>query len=357
MTQHVLIIRLSAIGDVAMAVPVVYSVARQYPDVRFTVLSKPFARPFFDSLAPNVFFMAADIKGEYSGIRGLNKLYRRLVAKNFTAIADLHDMLRSKYLRLRFNLTFAGRPKTAHIDKHRKWRRELCSEKDKVMRQLPTSFDNYLEVLSRLGFPATLTFKNFFQSTTAGAATDGKGNLTKLPSPFNTKPAGEKWLGIAPFAAHQWKVYPTEMMHEVIAGLVKKDKNLHIYLFGGGKEEMAVFDAWCKEFSQCSNASAALGGLSNELILMSHLDVMLSMDSGNMHMAAIAGCPVVSVWGATHPYAGFAPWGQSQDDVIGVDLPCRPCSIYGNKPCSRGDFACMRSIAPEAIISKLSKYI
>ena len=90
---------------------------------------------------------------------------------------------------------------------------------------------------------------------------------------------------------------------------------------------------------------------------MSHLDVMLSMDSGNMHLAAIAGCPVVSVWGATHPFAGFAPWKQSPDDVVQADLPCRPCSAYGNKKCYRGDFACMRMITPEMIVATLNHHL
>ncbi|MBQ9652530.1 MAG: glycosyl transferase family 1, partial [Prevotella sp.] len=88
--DHILIIRFSALGDVAMLVPVVAALAKQYPNVRITVLSRPFARPLFESLAPNVGFMGADIKNEYHGIRGLNSLYRRLTAKQFTAIADMH---------------------------------------------------------------------------------------------------------------------------------------------------------------------------------------------------------------------------------------------------------------------------
>ena len=103
-TEHILVIRFSAMGDVAMTVPVVYALARQYPSIRITMLSKPFAQPFFEGLAPNVSFMEADLNGEYHGIRGLNTLYRRLTAKNFTAIADLHNVLRSKYLRMRFNV-------------------------------------------------------------------------------------------------------------------------------------------------------------------------------------------------------------------------------------------------------------
>ena len=75
--EHILVIRFSAMGDVAMMVPVVYSLAHQYPDIRITVLSRAFARSFFEDLAPNVGFMVADLKNEYRGIKGLNALYRR----------------------------------------------------------------------------------------------------------------------------------------------------------------------------------------------------------------------------------------------------------------------------------------
>ena len=115
-------------GDIAMTVPVVYALAQKYPHIRITFLSRPFARPFFEGLAPNVSFMSADIKGEYRGLSGLNSLYRRIVAKNFTAVADLHDVLRSSYLRLRFIL---ANSRVEHIDKHRSERRKLVAQKEK----------------------------------------------------------------------------------------------------------------------------------------------------------------------------------------------------------------------------------
>ena len=130
-----MVIRFSALGDVAMVVPVVWALATQYPDVRITVLSRAFARPLFADLAPNVNFMEADLKHEYRGMRGLNALYRRLVAKQFTKVADLHDVLRSEYLRMRFNV---GHYRVEHIRKHRKQRRQLTKSHKKVMRPLPS---------------------------------------------------------------------------------------------------------------------------------------------------------------------------------------------------------------------------
>ena len=87
--------------------------------------------------------------------------------------------------------------------------------------------------------------------------------------------------------------------------------------------------------------------------MMGQLDVMLSMDSANMHLASLVGTRVVSVWGGTHPYAGFLGWSQKTEDCAQLDMPCRPCSVYGNKPCLRGDYACMNGITPSQILEKL----
>ena len=348
-TEHILIIRFSAIGDVAMMVPVVYTLAQQYPHVRFTVLSRPFARGFFTDLLPNVGFMEADLKNEYHGVKGLNTLYRRLTAKHFTAIADLHNILRSSYLRMRFNL---ARYKVAHIDKHRKGKHRLVAATGKVMEQQPTSFQNYADVFARLGYPIDIqnsTFKSIFPP-------EG-GLLRLLPPEVGEKKTFQQWIGIAPYAAHEGKIYPTPLMTKVIELLVRSHPSCRIFLFGGGEGEMRQFNQWAAQFKQCTNASAMLHGLSDELILMSHLDVMLSMDSANMHLASLTATPVVSVWGAPHPFAGFLGWRQQPENIVQTDLPCRPCSVYGGRPCRRGDYECLHAIKPETIVETVERII
>ena len=342
--EHLLIIRFSALGDVAMMVPVVYSLATQYPHLRITVLSRGFARPFFDGLAPNVGFMEVDLKKEMKGITGLNALYRRLKAKHFTAVADMHGVLRTHYLRQRFLIDGYH---VAHIDKHRTGKRRLVRQKDKQMVQLPTSFQNYADVLSRLGYPVRLEFKSIFPPQ--------GGNLRLLsPADLQEKKTFEKWIGVAPFAAHQGKVLEPEKTEQVVRMLLQKHPNARIFLFGRGEKEDQHFTEWCKEFPTCVFVSQHLQSMSQELILMSHLDVMLSMDSANMHLASLTGIPVVSIWGATHPYAGFMGWNQTKDNAIQADLDCRPCSIFGQKPCKRGDYACMNMIKPEIVVEKVN---
>ena len=347
--KHILVIRFSALGDVAMTVPIVWAVAQKYPDVRITVLSRTFARPFFENLAPNVNFMEADLKGEYHGMNGLNKLYRRLAAKQFTHVADLHSVLRSNYLRLRFNLSHF---KVAHIDKHRKMRHALVNKnmKKKVKQQLPTSFENYTEVFAKLGFPIE---ENLFTSIFPPEG----GDFQLLPELFREKKENELWIGIAPFAAHQGKIYPKEQMAEVIRILIKEYPNVRILLFGRGKDEDNTFPQWIEEMPQCVSVAQHIDSIQEELIVMSHLNVMLSMDSANMHLASLVNTPVVSIWGATHPMAGFMGWHQNKENAVQLEMECRPCSIYGQKPCIHGDFRCMTGIKPEMIVEKIKNII
>lgn len=374
-----MVIRFSALGDVAMTVPVVWAVAHQYPEVRITVLSRAFARPFFENLAPNVNFMEADLKGEYRGVKGLNALYRRLTAKQFTHVADLHSVLRSNYLRMRFNI---GRFKVAHIDKHRKMRHALVDHKKKVLRQLPTSFENYAEVFAKLGFPITLNnkttdlagnsdlqakvFHSIFppeggnleeikECLIRGARCEVRDTRSEVRGARSEVRGSEKWIGIAPFAAHRGKIYPKEQMHEVVRLLTEQFPDSRIFLFGRGKDEDITFPQWVSEMPHCVFVSKQLATMRQELILMSHLDVMLSMDSANMHLASLVGVPVVSVWGATHPMAGFMGWNQKADNAVQQDLACRPCSIYGQKPCLYGDFRCMTGIQSETIVKKIAE--
>ena len=349
--EHILIIRFSALGDVAMTVPVVKALASQYPDVRFTMLSRGFARGFFENLAPNVSFMEADLSEEYHGVKGLNALYRRLTAKHFTAVADLHNVLRSDFLRLRFNLSHV---RVEHINKHRKGKRRLTAKNNKELVRQPTAIENYCEVFERLGYPVNTPLS----SPQGGEASERQANEG---SAFETSPLrGDKRgasIGLAPFAAHRGKIYPSEQMEQVVSQLCESHPECRIMLFGGGEKELEVFNRWCQRYPQCINASQQASNLREELDLMRQLDVMISMDSANMHLASLVGVPVVSVWGATHPYAGFMGFGQKEENAVQLDMACRPCSIYGNKPCHRGDYACLRDIAPARIINKVEKVL
>ena len=233
-------------GDVAMTVPIVYSLATQYPHTHITVLSRPFARAFFDDLAPNVGFMEASTE-ELHNLHGLNSLYRRLVAKHFTAVADFHDVLRTKYLRLRFCM---GRFHVAHIDKHRRGKRLLTQQEGKQRVQQPTSFQNYADVLAELGYPIKPDFTSIYP--------DGKAPAADRSERVGDKPENQRWIGIAPFAAHQGKVYPLGQMKQVVALLTEQHPDYRIFLFGGGKTETEQLTHIAEQTPGCTVASTVV---------------------------------------------------------------------------------------------------
>jgi ADP-heptose:LPS heptosyltransferase len=337
--SKILIIRFSALGDVAMTVPVVYSLAVEFPMHEITVLSRESFGPLFKSLPANVHFRGADLKDKYHGIRGLNTLYKELEAEKYDCVADFHSVLRSHYLRLRFKL--AGVP-TASIDKGRDEKKKLTQKNNKTFVPLKSSFTRYYEVLEKLGFKFNLSFNSIFSGK--------ESNLDGIITQTGEK-STEKWLGIAPFAKHKGKIYPLELQEKVIEHFAN-EKRVKVFIFGGGESEKNIIDAWAKKYPSVVSMVGKLS-MNQELILMSHLDVMFSMDSANMHLASLVNTPVVSLWGATHPYAGFMGWNQSTENAIQVDLFCRPCSIFGQIPCYRGDYACLYQITPEQIIHRI----
>ena len=325
-----------------MTVPVVDAFARQHPDVRVTVCSRAWARPIFDLLPPNVKFVTADFKGEHKGVKGLNLLGRRLLALQPTHIADLHDVLRTKWLRLRLKL--AGRC-VQTIKKDRYARQKFVRSQHKTLQT--SIFEKYADVFRRLGFP---DFHPDFHSL---FPKNGADLSTALPNFDRSLRPERYWVAIAPFATHPGKVYPTSLMEQVIAQLSTRT-DVRIFLFGAGTQESAMLESWATRYPRVESMAGQLQGLAEEAALISRCRVMLSMDSANMHLASLVAVPVVSIWGATHHLGGFLGWGQRMENVIQrTDLDCRPCSIYGNRPCNHGDYPCLNGIKPEVVVEKV----
>lgn len=339
--KRILIIRFSAIGDVAMTAPIVHSLAMQYPDLEITMLSREFLRPVFKEMPSNVRFISADLKGKHHGIAGLSKLFKELKDYKFDAVADFHNVLRTKYLDLRFSLSGV---KVAKIDKGRGGKRKLVRRTNKVFVRQKSLFQRYTDVLDTLGLPISANFDSIFGQ--------GRGDFDKIKDVVGDK--NEKWLGIAPFALHKGKIYPMDKMEKVIAHF-SKDPRVRIFLFGGGDHEKVIFDELVSKYPSVQSMIGQLN-MEKELILMSYLDLMLSMDSSNMHLASLVNTPVLSIWGATHPYAGFLGWKQLPINTIQVEnLECRPCSVYGQKECYRKDYACLNLIEPQTIIERIER--
>lgn len=334
-------VRFSAIGDVAMTVPVIYSLAKAYPDRHFTMLSNVRFAPFFTGMPENVSFMGVDLKRDYHGFGAMLKLFFRLRKSHFDAVADLHGVLRTTALSIFFRLFLT---KVKRIDKDRKSRKRLTRFRNKDLTQRLTSFDRYRIVLEKLGFGFDLEFRSIFG--------DGKADLSSVRGIIGEKDC--TWVGIAPFAAHKGKIYPLYLMEEVVSQ-IDSACLCRQFVFAYGKERPLV-EEWARKYRSVEIIDPRLG-LEGELKLISNLEVMLAMDSSNMHLASLTATPVVSVWGATHTVAGFMGWGQKPEDCIQLEMPCRPCSIYGKKECMYGDYRCMTGIDPDIVFSKVKTYL
>ncbi len=336
--KHILVIRFSAMGDIAMIVPVLSVLVKKYPELTITVLTRHFYAPLFSHL-PNVRIYEADLQGVHDGVLGLGTLARELREEEIDAVADLHDVLRTNVLRSLFY--FYGIP-FKQIDKGRAQKKALTRDNNKEFRQLKSTHQRYADVFDDLGYPIDLSDYT---------PPPRRELLPKIYDIIGKQ--SKKWLGIAPFAQHESKCYPEDLMENLLAKLSEKG-GIRIILFGGGESEKKKLEEWEEKFENCVSVVGKLR-FSEEISLISNLDAMLSMDSGNAHLAAIFGIPVISIWGVTHPYAGFKAFNQPIENCILPDLekyPKIPTSVYGNKV-PEGYEDVMRSIPPENVIQKV----
>lgn len=335
--SHLLVIRLSAMGDVAMTVPILIALTRKYPELKLTVLTRAFFAPMFSNI-PNVSVYSADVKGRHKGILGLWKLSRELKKLNIDAVADLHNVLRSTILIQFFGLS--GIP-FVQLDKGRAEKKALTREKNKILEPLKTTHQRYVDVFNTVGFPISLETEHTLKKEVLFKDVEQTLGLTD-----------KKYIGVAPFAAFDSKMYPLELMEKVIYGLQDLE-GYQILLFGGGDREKTHLSQWEEKFENCINVVGKVS-FSEELALISNLDLMLSMDSGNGHLAAMYSVPTITLWGVTHPYAGFYPFGQKANTIVSdrIKFPNIPTSVYGNKFPSGYEKA-METIAPEQILEKV----
>jgi ADP-heptose:LPS heptosyltransferase len=336
--------RFSAIGDVAIALPVIYSACHAYADVNFVFVTRPSMASFFINRPANLTVVGVDVKAdEYRGVGGMRRLVNELTAQYHPDVfLDLHDVLRTRLMGLFFRLKGIG---TFRIKKYRRQRRRLTRSRAKVMLPMPSATDRYTEVFYHAQMPLDDTFDGLFGANKRGDETA----FSVITAP---KAAGCRWVGIAPYAAHLGKVYPITRMEQVVKRL-SQHPDIHIFLFGGGGDEKLTLEAWERLYPNVTSLSGKKYGFPTELALLSHLDVMVSMDSANMHLASLVNTRVISVWGATHPYCGFLGRHQDGGDVIQTALRCRPCSVFGQKPCRYEDYRCLTTISESTIYNKI----
>lgn len=305
-----------------MTAVVIREFLAQNPDVELIMVSRQHFKPLFADI-PNLVFKGVSLD-DYKGIFGLRRLANELHDEfKPNCIADLHDVIRTKILRLIFKTKGY---KISVIDKGKAEKEQLTNINNLDKKPLKSTVERYADVFRNLGFSL---------------------KLSNQLVPSNYEKSG---IGLAPFAQHKGKMLPLEKSFELAKILAAKEK---VYFFGGGTEEVKALKEWEEKIPNTKNLAGKLK-LEQELEEISKLNAMISMDSANMHLASLVGTRCISVWGSTHPYAGFLGYGQDEDDVIQVsDLTCRPCSVFGDKECYRGDYACLMEIDIKKIVERV----
>lgn len=324
--HHVLVYRLSALGDVAMTIPAIYSCARTWPDVTFHVVTSAFCAQLFLAAPKNV--VVHPVEKPVSTWRILKMLNRIQV----DAVADLHNVLRSWIVGTWFRMK--GK-RVCMLDKYRNERHAILKEGKETQRPFTL---RYFDVFERLGLSCEPCFSSLFESLP--------------PLPLDLTKGDERWIGIAPFARYENKTYPLKQMKQV-ARLLTEHPATRIFLFGSKGEQAETLRQW-ESLSPLIHTMAGRFTLKEELALMAHLDVMLSMDSANQHLASLTGTRVVSVWGSTTPACGFMGWNQKREDTVCAGIDCQPCAIGGSKVCQQGNLPCMKALAPDMLVSRLT---
>ena len=346
--RRVAMARFSALGDVAMTIPAVYDACAANPDTDFVMLTRPAFTGLFINPPANLTVRGIDLKVAYNGIAGMIKLAGEISANVFV---DLHDVLRTRVLRMALRLKGV---RVTVFDKARSAKKKLVRDgcqKDDVA--VTPTIDRYRLALQKAGLKMDRTFRGLFADRAASP--------TLYSAVTAPKQDHEKWVGVAPFAAHEAKLYPPERMRRVVE-LLAKQPNVTVFLFGGGGDEATRLGKWASVAPDRVKVVAGAGlGFGGELALMSSLDCMVSMDSGNMHMAAVTGTPTLSIWGGTHPMAGFTPWqatGAPGHVMMTASLSCSPCSVFGNKQCKMADKPmCMDPITVASVLDEIDRVI
>ena len=294
--RHLLVIRTSAMGDVAMLPHALRALKEAYPEVKVTVATKSLFHPFFEGV--DVDFLDIETRRTHRGIRGAIRFAREAAELKIDAVADMHNVLRSKMVRAALHLR---------------------------------------------GIPVSVIHKGRIEKyMRLGRGSEG------------VKPLKHTVIGFAPFSAQPGKTYPEKLSAEAVRLLSGRFDRVFVHSGGGEEAEFAR-----RMEALYPNVTALYGKikLGDEMNLISNLDCVVSMDSLVMHLASLMATPTVSVWGATHPGLGFLGYGFGQEGVLQTDFACRPCSVYGKKPCKYGDYRCIWSIEPQMILDRVERLV
>jgi heptosyltransferase-2 len=329
---NVLAVRFSSIGDILLTTPLLRAIRHTYPGARVTVLTK---REYVPLLSHNPHInLVLGLAPE----RSLLRLASELRGDRYTHLLDLHDNLRSRALRL----LVPGRWRT--YPKHRLARAWLIRAKRNRYRDRRPVPERYFSAARDLGVKPDGCPPEFFLGQEAGEQVVDWLRNVGLEGESNV-------VAVAPGAAHATKRWPLEHWRALVARNLENGAAV-VIVGGAGDAELGA--ALATEGKGRVVNAAGVFGLQGTGALLQHARVLVSGDTGVMHMATAVGTPVVSLFGPTVEAFGFFPYTR-QASVVELALPCRPCTAQGSSRCPLGHHRCMIDIQPSAVYDSLRR--
>ncbi len=334
--RRILVIRLSSLGDILLTTPMLESLREAFPLARIDFCTKE-QYSYLLKLDPGIHKV---IKAKnHAGFRDLRDLRQLIKLSNYNLIIDAHNNFRSIYLRM-----FQG-AKTLVFRKYSLRKFLLVNFKINLMKKLPPVTERYRQIITRI--PA-LEFKTenpkpiVYTNESSQKAVDNMIASLGLNS-------GMKLVCIAAASHHFTKTYPAEYYAEVI----NKFDNSKTAFFLTGIAKDSVNIKRIKERTS-GNVYDLCDKLETEdlVALMKRCSLVLSGDTGPMHIAEALEIPIVMMAGSSVREFGFYP--QSKEAVVleNNTLKCRPCSHIGRSKCPKGHFKCMMELAPDMVYEK-----
>lgn len=324
--KRILVIRLSSLGDVVLTLPALSALKSAWPQAHITFLVKKSFAPVLVG-HPHVDEVA---EFESLGVWGWAREIRR---RRFDLVVDLHGTFRSRLWSL---VSSAGR--RVRYDK-RAWERRLLVWFKKPSDRLNDGVvERYVESLAPLGVAATDMVPRLPVPPRDRLADDLERRLG--PGPF---------IGVAPGALHATKRWFPDRFAQA-ADRLSRELNLPVVLLGSKSDRGAV--EWVLRTLESPAVSVAgQTSVRDLMIVLSKCRVVLTNDSGALHVSAALGVPTVAIFGPTVKPFGFFPKGHWTTVVESEGLDCRPCSLHGAKTCPKGHFRCMNDVSVDRVVN------
>jgi heptosyltransferase-2 len=340
-TSKILIIRLSSLGDVILTTPVIGALKVAFPHSELSFLTKAQYGDLLRNDPRISSLIEFDPGGRDRGWSGFMSLISRLRSCDFDLVIDLHANLRSFLVRHLVKSKIKLKYK-------KRWLSRFCMVHLKFLKtKALRTVESYLEPLRRLkaGTPE--------RSPLILLSRDDEGFSVDFLLERGVK-KDDIVVGVHPGAKWETKRWDEEKFVRACRSLVER-LGCKIVLLGHADEAKLVEEVG--KGIPVGKLVKAIGlPLGRVMSLIKRCDCLVTNDSGPMHVASALKVPVVAIFGPTHPKLGFAPAG-SKNVVLCSSLKCSPCSLHGEKRCSKESRFCMDLIEPEMVIEAVEKLL